>query len=302
MTQTQYCGRFAPSPTGPLHFGSLVVAVASYLDARAHNGTWLIRMEDLDTPRIELGAAEDILRTLAACGMRWDGMVVYQSTRRAAYHSALHRLRDEKLVYACVCSRREIADSAVYGIDGPAYPGTCRHGPPTKTARTLRLDTRQANISFVDLIQGEIHQNLEVEVGDFPLYRAGGMYAYQLAVVIDDAEQRVSDVVRGADLLDSTPRQIYLQHLLRLRTPRYLHVPVVTDSSGQKLSKQTRAPRVDAQRPLPALMTALTFLNHRPPSERPLRSVDELWKWALHEWRIDRVPKLRSRMLPPMTF
>src|SRR5262245_7247152 len=200
----RYRGRFAPSPTGPLHFGSLVAAVGSFLEARTRGGDWLVRMEDIDPPRIAAGAAAEILRTLEACGMRWDGYVACQSTRSDAYHAALHHLRQAGRVYPCGCSRREIADSAVAGTEGPVYPGTCRGGvAPCRMARAQRLDTRGAVVAFDDAIQGRVGCDLERECGDFVLYRADGVYAYQLAVVVDDAEQGITDIVRGADLLGS---------------------------------------------------------------------------------------------------
>jgi len=294
-----YRGRFAPSPTGPLHFGSLVAAVASYLDARSRRGEWLVRIEDLDAPRAVRGAADDILRTLAACGMRWDGTAVHQSTRADAYHAALHRLRARGMIYPCACSRREIADSALAGIEGPVYPGTCRNGIAAgKTAHALRVDTRGASIVFDDAVQGPVHQNLDTGVGDFVLYRADGIFAYQLAVVVDDAAQGITDVVRGADLLASTPRQIHLQRLLGYPTPRYGHVAVAVNAQGEKLSKQTRAPAIDAAAPLPALLAALDFLGQQPPRELSGRSatrsdaaLSSLWQWAVANWRIERVPQ-----------
>src|SRR5689334_5109936 len=223
----RYRGRFAPSPTGPLHFGSLVAAVGSFLEARTRGGEWLVRMEDLDPPRVVSGAADDILETLNSCGMEWDGKVVYQHARHDAYHGALHRLRGKRLVYPCACSRREMADSAIAGVEGLVYPGTCRAGLPAgKTARALRIGTRGARVEFDDALQGHIAHDIERDFGDFVLYRADDVFAYQLAVVVDDAEQGITDVVRGADLLASTPRQIYLQRLLGLPLPRYAHLPV----------------------------------------------------------------------------
>ena len=289
----RYRGRFAPSPTGPLHFGSLVAAVGSYLEARTRGGEWLLRMEDLDPPRVAAGAAGDILRTLESCGLEWDGPVAYQSARAAAYHSALHRLRSLGLVYPCACSRREIADSAIAGTEGPVYPGTCRGGIAAgKSARALRLDTRGASVAFDDALQGRIECRLERESGDFVLYRADGVFAYQLAVVVDDAEQGVTDVVRGADLLASTPRQIYIQKLLELPRTGYIHLPVAVNARGEKLSKQTHALPVDAARPLPALLAALSFLGQIPP--RGLETVSDLWAWAIRNWTLSRVPRVAT--------
>lgn len=295
----RYRGRFAPSPTGPLHFGSLVAAVGSFLEARAHDGEWLVRMEDLDPPRVVSGAADDILRVLEACGMQWDAPVAYQSARSDAYHAALHRLRQAGRVYPCGCSRREIADSAVAGPEGPVYPGTCRGGVArSRTARAQRLDTSGAMVEFDDALQGRISCRLDREYGDFVLYRADGVYAYQLAVVVDDAEQGITDVVRGADLLGSTPRQIYLQPLLGLAQPRYAHLPVAMNERGEKLSKQTFAAPVDAARPLPALVAALSFLGQQPPRRLVRGTVAELWRWAIENWDLGRVPRLKTAPVP----
>ena len=294
-----YRGRFAPSPTGPLHFGSLVAAVASYLEAKSRAGEWLVRMEDLDTPRNVPGAADDILRALTACGMRWDDAVIYQSARTDAYHAELHRLRALGLVYPCACSRREIADSAVSGIEGPVYPGTCRAGlAPGKTVRAWRIDVRGADIRFDDAIQRPVHQDLARDIGDFVLLRADRIYAYQLAVVVDDADQGITDVVRGADLLDSTPRQIFLQKLLKFTPPSYCHVPVAVNANGEKLSKQTRALAVNYAQPLAALVPALRFLGQQPPDDLVDADIGEFWNWALRNWRIDRVPRARSAPAP----
>lgn len=295
----RYRGRFAPSPTGPLHFGSLVAAVGSFLDARAHRGEWLVRMEDLDPPRVVPGAADEILRTLEACGMQWEGAVAYQSARSDAYHAALHRLRQAGHVYPCGCSRREIADSAIAGSEGPVYPGTCRGGvSQSRTPRAWRLDTRGAAIEFEDALQGRIACRLEDECGDFVLYRADSVYAYQLAVVVDDAEQGITDVVRGADLLGSTPRQIYLQQRLGLAQPRYMHLPVAVNERGEKLSKQTFAAPVDAARPAPALAAALSFLGQQPPRELTRATLRELWSWAQGNWKLERVPRVASAPVP----
>jgi glutamyl-Q tRNA(Asp) synthetase len=254
-------------------------------------------MEDLDPPRIAAGAAADILRTLESCGLEWDGPVAYQSTRSTAYHSALHRLRGLGLVYPCACSRREIADSAIAGTEGPVYPGTCRGGITAgKSARALRLDTRGASVAFDDALQGRIECAIELESGDFVLYRADGVFAYQLAVVVDDAEQGVTDVVRGADLLSSTPRQIYIQELLGLPRPGYTHLPVAVNARGEKLSKQTQALPVDAARPLPALLAVLSFLGQAPP--RDFTSVSELWAWATRNWGLSRVPRVATAPAP----
>jgi len=298
VSAVNYRGRFAPSPTGPLHFGSLVAAVASFADARSHGGEWLVRIEDIDTPRVVAGAADDILRTLGASGMVWDRPLVWQSERRAAYADALRRLADIGIVYPCGCSRREIADSALHGIEGPVYPGTCRKGlAPGKTPRAVRIDTRNEHVKFTDAVQGIVTQDLARDIGDFVLYRADHVFAYQLAVVVDDAEQAITHVVRGADLLHSTPRQLYLQRLLGYGTPYYAHVPVAVDAAGEKLSKQTRADPVSSANPLPALVAALRFLGHEPPQDAAA-SIPTLWRWAIANWRIDRVPRTAARPAP----
>lgn len=299
LDATSYRGRFAPSPSGPLHFGSLVAAVTSYLEARSRNGTWLVRMEDLDRPRVVRGAADDILRTLEACGMGWDGGVVYQSRRIDAYHRALHELRRRGALYPCACSRREIVDSAITGIEGYVYPGTCREGTPeSRRARSWRVRTSGARIAFDDGIQSHVEQDIEAQIGDFVLYRADGIYAYQLAVVVDDAEQGITDVVRGADLIDSTPRQIFLQQLLRLPSPRYAHAPVAVNARGEKLSKQTHAQAIPRHDPAPMLHTALEFLGQSPPAALARATTRELWSWAIPNWRIDLVPRVRCAPAP----
>lgn len=288
-TPPGYRGRFAPSPTGPLHFGSLVAALGSYLDARHHQGSWLVRMEDLDSEREVKGASSEILRALEAFGFAWDEPVIYQSRRREAYRESLEELLRRGLAYPCGCSRKEIAGIAPQGLDGPIYPGTCRGGlPPGKQARCVRLLTPDRTIEVRDRIQGPIRQNLQREVGDFVIRRADGFHAYQLAVVLDDAWQAINQAVRGADLLDSTPRQYYLQRLLKLPQPGYAHLPLAIDKAGRKLSKQHRDAPVDTRRPLDALLQALAFLGQPMPPARPL-SLDDFWRWAIAEWRWQRV-------------
>jgi glutamyl-Q tRNA(Asp) synthetase len=291
-TDVEYIGRFAPSPTGPLHFGSLVAALASWLDARAAGGRWLLRMEDLDKPREQPGAADAILRQLESLGLGWDGSVLYQSRRTARYRAALERLTRAGLTYPCGCTRREIADSAL-GIDGAhIYPGTCRSAlPPGKPARATRLRTTPEPIEFFDRVQGLCRQSVEREVGDFVVLRADGLFAYQLAVVVDDADQGVTDVVRGADLLDSTARQILLQRQLGFSTPRYAHLPVAVNAAGEKLSKQTGAAPIDPVDSAQAVARALLFLGHPPPIDLP---PDDLLPWALAHWDIGRVPRVRA--------
>ncbi len=289
---TEYVGRFAPSPTGPLHFGSLVAAVASWLDARAAGGSWHLRIEDVDAPRTVPGAEDGILRTLEALGLAWDGPVVRQRERAARYEVALEKLREAGLAYRCRCSRREIADSGVHGIDGIVYPGTCRHATvPAGVATAERFLVPEGTIAFDDRVQGRVAQRLAAEVGDFVVHRRDGLFAYQLAVVVDDADLGVTDVVRGADLLDSTPRQIALQRALRLRTPRYLHVPVAT-RGVEKLSKQTLAPAIDAAPGGEAIRAALAFLGQPVPPPGPPA---EVLAAAIGGWDPGRIPRRRSR-------
>ncbi|MCG6940108.1 MAG: tRNA glutamyl-Q(34) synthetase GluQRS [Thiohalocapsa sp.] len=288
-------GRFAPSPTGPLHFGSLVAAVGSFADARAGGGAWLVRMEDLDRTRELPGAADAILRTLEAFGLHWDGAVLYQRTRTDAYAAALARLGALGFTYSCGCSRREIALGGRTGPEGPIYPGTCRGGlPPGRPPRSIRLRVGDARIGFADQVQGPQFQDLAAAVGDFVLRRADGIHAYQLAVVVDDAEQGVTDVVRGADLLLSTPRQILLQRRLGLPQPTYAHLPLAVDAAGRKLSKSHAALPVDARDPLPALLRAWRFLGQPKPPERP-GDVAGFWMWALANWNRARVPTCANR-------
>jgi glutamyl-Q tRNA(Asp) synthetase len=290
-----YRGRFAPSPTGPLHFGSLVAAVGSYLDARTRRGEWLVRMEDLDPLREAPGAARAILRTLEAYGFEWDGKVVFQSRRGVAYRGALARLERERAVFPCACTRREISDSALSLAGEPIYPGTCRGGlPPGRAARAVRVRVDNGVIAFDDALQGKIEQNLAREAGDFVVRRADGFFAYQLAVVADDFEQGITDVVRGADLLASTPRQVLLQRLLGYPMPRYMHLPVAVNRNGEKLSKQTLAAALAIEDAPAQLVRALRFLGQEPPADLAAADVAEVWSWARSSWRSDTIPRQRS--------
>ena len=295
--ESSYVGRFAPSPTGPLHFGSLVAALASYLDARAQGGRWLLRMEDVDRPREVPGAATSILDTLRACALYWDGSVMRQSTREPAYRAAFERLRDTGRVYPCACTRKEIADSRIASDGTPIYPGTCRNGLPAgRSPRAWRLRVEAGRIEFVDRLQGRRECELASEAGDFVVLRADGLFAYQLAVVVDDAEQGVTDVVRGADLLESTARQLYLQRLLGYPTPRYLHVPVAVNAQGEKLSKQTRAAAIDDQHPLDALRRALAFLGQAIPAADTAAAMLAL---AAQSWSAERIAAQPSVVADP---
>ena len=296
MPQVRYRGRFAPTPSGPLHFGSLITALASYLDAKAQGGEWWLRIDDLDPPRVVPGASDAILRALEAYGLTWDGAVQYQHQRTEAYARALVELRGQGVVYACACSRREIADSSIGRPGAPIYPGTCRAGlAPGKAARALRVDTRGVKVSSVDRLQGPVSLDLEHAAGDFILQRADGLFAYQLAAVMDDAELGITDIVRGADLLDSTLRQVYLQRLLNLPPPRYLHLPVAVNALGEKLSKQTLAPPLDIAYPQPSLVSALNFLNHPVPQALNRAPTPEILAWAVQNWSVARLPVGRCK-------
>ncbi len=294
----RYRGRFAPSPTGPLHFGSLVAALGSYLDARANRGSWRVRIEDLDQTRTVTGTADEILRTLEQFGFEWDGTVLYQSQRSDLYAHHLNLLLQADLAYPCGCSRKEINLAASQGIEGAIYPGTCSRGlPPGRQARAIRLRTFDQATRFNDAVQGPQSQRLAQEIGDFVVRRADGFHAYQLAVVVDDALQGITRVVRGADLLLSTPRQIHLQQLLEFPAPAFAHLPLVVDRTGRKLSKQSGDAPVDARKPLPALLLALAHLGQPMPSEPPL-GLDEFWEWAICHWSMAAVPK-KLAALPP---
>lgn len=289
--------RFAPSPTGPLHFGSLVAAVGSCLDAKSQGGEWLVRIEDVDTPRIDWQAVKNTLPTLEAFGFVWDGPVLWQSDRLEAYRAAFDQLRRAGWIYGCACSRKEIADSATHAaVDGGfVYPGACRHGlVPGQTPRAWRLRVGTEEIAFEDRLQGHIAQQLEHDVGDFVLLRADGLFAYQLAVVVDDAFQGITDIVRGADLLLSTPRQIWLQRCLGFPTPRYAHLPVVSNSAGEKLSKQTLAKALDLSHASSLLVDALRFLGQAAPDELRRAPVSEIWVWAHANWSFSAIPRQRS--------
>ncbi|MBV6448640.1 MAG: Glutamyl-Q tRNA(Asp) synthetase [Nitrosomonas sp.] len=293
---SDYRGRFAPSPTGPLHFGSLVAAVGSYADAKFHHGKWLVRIEDVDLPRTVPGAAHHILDTLEKLGMEWDEEVIYQSQRSKVYQEALEVLNQQGLLYPCTCSRKEIADSSITGLYGFIYPGTCLNKPASiKNAHALRIRTSDEVIQFQDILKGLYAQRLRRDVGDFVLRRADGIYAYQLAVVVDDAVQNITHVVRGADLLDSTPRQIFLQQLLGYKTPHYLHLPVVTNAAGEKLSKQTNAAPIDTVNALRELVAALRFLGQNPPAEILDGDISSFWQWVIPNWRVDRIPDGRDK-------
>ncbi len=286
-----YRGRFAPSPTGPLHFGSLIAACASFLDARAAGGTWLLRIDDIDQTRARAEWADDILRTLEAFGLWWDETPVHSAPRVEAHRAALDILTRRGLTYACDCSRARVRAAGLHGIEGPRYPGRCRARglPLEQQGLAIRARVPERRLCVADRIQGKLCQQLQQDIGDFVVRRADGGFAYQLAVVVDDADQGIDQVVRGADLWLSTPRQVWLQRELGLPTPRYAHVPLARDRDGRKLSKRDAAHPIDAADPLPPLLAALAFLGQALPPERP-SSLDELWRWAIAHWSLSAVP------------
>ena len=280
-------GRFAPSPTGPLHFGSVVAAIASYMQAKSQDGKWLVRMDDIDTPRNLPDADTAILKSLEILGLYWDDEVLFQSHRQEAYQQALNFLSEKNLLYRCTCTRKK--------LQGSAYPGTCRkkkHSPDQQHA--LRVITYQVAITIDDGIQGQFQQILETEIGDFIVHRADGLVAYHIATVVDEAYQGITEIVRGADLLDSTPRQIYLQNLLNYPTPAYTHLPVAVDKQGYKLSKQYHAAPIDDSDPVTTLISALEFLGQQPDELLAQESVEEIIQWGIKHWSLDKIPRLNS--------
>lgn len=285
VPRKQYIGRFAPSPTGDLHFGSLVAAVGSYLQARKNHGKWLIRVENIDPPREVAGSAGRIIADLERLGMSSDGPVLFQDSRLRAYVDACQALLLRGHAFFCSCSRRQLPPSGV-------YPGTCRTGSIARQAELrIRIRVNDDPVRLRDGIMGQLAQQLESEVGDFVIHRADGLPAYQLAVVLDDAYQGITEVVRGADLLDSTPRQVYLQRMLGLPTPDYLHLPMAVTASGEKLGKRLRSDPIHRDEPASAIRDALQFLGHNPPQGLCL---DMLWKWAIDHWDTGLVPRVQS--------
>jgi len=294
----RYRGRFAPSPTGPLHFGSLIAALASYVDARAHDGEWYLRIDDIDEPRVRIDAEVDIRSTLERYGFAWDGEIVRQSERMARYADALATLRQMEAIYECACTRRDL-EAAPLGSGGErVYPGTCRNGIPADRALrsnyAWRVRVDETAVRFRDRLQGLQQQHLSRDIGDFIVKRADGMFAYQLAVVVDDADCGITHVVRGADLLASTPRQIFLQRKLGFPEPAYLHVPVALNAVGEKLSKQTRAAPLP-DNPLATLLVAWRFLDQPLPAQLPT-SVEQFWRSAQDGWSPASLPPVP--MLP----
>lgn len=287
IQSTAYIGRFAPSPTGSLHFGSALAAVASYLQAKTNQGKWLVRIEDIDPPREIAGSAKAILSDLEALGMVADDPVLFQSQRHNAYQQSCQQLIEAGLAYWCGCSRKDLPPTGI-------YPGTCRNGlAPGKAPRALRVKVSDVPLAFNDTLYGVQVDDLQSSIGDFVIQRADGMYAYQLAVVIDDAFQQVTEVVRGTDLLDSTARQVWLQRCLGLPTPIYTHIPTARLPDGTKLSKSIGSDPICNHSPVKIVRAALIFLGHKPP-EGNLAST---WAWALENWLIGRVSKDRNVVL-----
>lgn len=293
-------GRFAPSPTGPLHFGSLVAAVGSYCLARQAGGAWLLRMEDLDQPRVVPGMADTILWQLEQLGFQWDGEVVWQSRRQERYQQVLEQLVARGLVFDCACTRREILASAPHpGEEGPVYPGTCRNGLRTgRRPRSQRLRVAEPSICFNDGVFGRVEQHLASVVGDFVLKRSDGIFAYQLAVVVDDYDSGVNQVVRGGDLLGSTPRQIHLGQCLGFPIPSYIHLPLAVDAAGGKISKRQGAPPLDPHSANSWLTAALEFLGQSVPAELLQAPAVELLHQACQTFALSRVPSAAGR--PPI--
>ena len=291
MSTEPYIGRFAPSPTGDLHFGSLVTAVASYLEARHHDGQWHLRIDDLDEQRCIPGKDKDLITTLETFGFQWNGPIVYQSKTLPHYRAALEHLKEKDLVYACDCSRKTIEKIAIKGVEGPIYPESCLNKnlslDDNLAIRVKTLDVPQA---FFDKRFGLQSQNVKKEIGDYVVYRADGYFAYQLAVVVDDHHAGITHVVRGADLLSSTPRQISVQQMLGYPQLNYFHVPLVLGKDGKKLSKSENGPKVNHQKPIQTLLAAWHYLGQSMPDEAP-GSLDEFWKWATSEWHFSSVPR-----------
>jgi len=285
LMNTPRIGRFAPTPSGLLHFGSLVAAVASFADARANGGQWLLRMEDLDPPREIPGAKAAIVATLEAYGFEWDGPVVYQSERHTHYQAVIDHWFQQGLAYACTCSRKTLEPY------GSVYPGFCRNAGHSPDGAAIRLRVPELRYGFDDHVQGRFEQHLGREVGDFIIRRRDGLYAYQLAVVLDDGAQGVTDVVRGADLLDSTPRQLYLQELLGLPSPSYLHVPLIVQPDGHKLGKRYRSAPLNEKEASQLLLRALRTLGQGPTAGLAAALPREILHWAVKHWRAEAIPK-----------
>ena len=287
-SKTTYCGRFAPSPSGSLHFGSLVAALGSYLQAKSQQGSWQVRIDDLDPPREVDGAAQDILQTLQAYGLNWDGEVIYQSQRSQAYEKILAQLAEQKLSYACACTRKTIKQQ------GGIYLGNCRYKQLALGDNALRINLQKLNkpiTHFYDQLQGDVFLNSCEANEDFIIKRKDSLYAYNLAVVLDDINQGITEVVRGVDLLNTTGKQISLYQLLDAQLPKYIHLPVAVTSPGQKLSKQNHALAIDKENPIPTLLKALEFLGHAVTNTVDTTSCTKILEWAVQNWSIENIPK-----------
>jgi len=291
LSTQPYIGRFAPSPTGDLHFGSLVTAVASYLEARHHQGQWHLRIDDLDEQRCIPGKDKELIESLEAFGFQWNGQIAYQSKTVPHYRAALEHLKEQGAVYACDCSRKQIQETGVKGIEGPVYPGTCKDkGLSLDGKLAIRVKANKNPLAFFDKRFGLQAQNIKQDVGDFIVYRADGYFAYQLAVVVDDYLAGITHVVRGADLLSSTIRQISLQQMLGQPQLNYFHVPLVLGKDGKKLSKSENGPKVNHQKPIQTLLAAWHYLGQAMPDEAP-GTLEDFWAWASSEWHFSAVPR-----------
>ncbi len=294
-----YIGRFAPSPTGPLHYGSLLAAVASYLQAKKNSGQWLIRIEDIDPPREVLGATDNILRTLELYQFEWDQRPLYQSTRPDAYHEKLNKLKEKSLLYACSCSRKQIGEFAKDSVLGKRYPGTCSN----KTLDVdplnynLRLRTSNQTIHFIDAVYGQQTATIFKDIGDFVIYRKNDLPTYALAASVDDAYQGITEVVRGHDLLAFTPLQIYLCKILQLPIPKFLHIPIVIDENGCKLSKQSNADALSKNNCTSMLLKALNDLGQKTPKILDDENLEQIWNWAIQHWDITKIPRSKTLTL-----
>ncbi|GMR16420.1 MAG: tRNA glutamyl-Q(34) synthetase GluQRS [Gammaproteobacteria bacterium] len=289
---SSYRGRFAPSPTGPLHFGSLVAAVGSYLQAKHQNGEWFVRIDDIDPPREQKGAADDILKTLEAFGFEWDQSVLYQSSRLKHYQEVVDHLIKQQLAYPCSCSRTSILKKTGQTKGETIYPGFCRNRPLKKSSEySIRLNCNNALIRFNDPVQGKQTINLDKQVGDFIIQRRDQLFSYQLASGLDDAEQGITEVVRGADLLSCTPSHLHVQHVLNLPSPQYCHLPIALNDAGQKLSKQNHAKAIFARESAELLYKTLKFLGQMPSIHLMKANQEDIWSWAKTHWQLERVPK-----------
>ncbi len=292
-----YVGRFAPSPTGALHLGSLLTATASYLQARVRHGRWLIRIEDIDPLRQLPWSVDSILKTLERYGFTWDGDILYQNDRIDVYSDALKQLENKGLTYTCSCSRKQIEAMAAHGLYGWIYPGVCRNSARNKhSTGALRIVTNDQPVMFTDTHYGYQSQKLESEIGDFVVKRADGYIAYLLAVTVDDHYQGITEIVRGADLLSVTARQLYLHRLLyeKNTVPEFFHLPLVVNQQGEKLSKQTTASPPSLDRPVPELVKIMRMLGQEPPGELISNSLNEFWTWAVQNWNPEKIPRVQS--------